>query len=206
MSTFKVKKELKEFDCLKNFKFVPRKRVFPEVSNEENRVKSKRPLDKINISANTKLSRKNAEIKLIIERLGGKLATHVSSTTVALIANAEQVDKMNKKVQEAKDFDVHVVDEAFINDLSTENVNIEELILKHNIGSWGSDLKKRIELSKRSNEDHQAISSDLKYSKSASSGSGLVKMKIKGGAVVDPDSGRLTTIISILNSQLNFPI
>ena len=56
--------------------------------NDENRPRSKRPLDKINISASTKLSRKNAEIKLIIERLGGKLATHVSSTTVALIANA----------------------------------------------------------------------------------------------------------------------
>ena len=104
---------------------------------------------------------------------------------------------MSKKVQEAKEFDVHVVDEAFINDLGTENVNIEELIMKHNIGKWGSDLKKRIELSKRSHEEHQASSSDLKYSKSASTGSALVKMKIKGGAVVDPDSGSSPTVISI---------
>ncbi len=41
----------------------------------------------MNFSSTTKLGVKNAEIKLIIESLGGKLVTNIGPNIVALISN-----------------------------------------------------------------------------------------------------------------------
>lgn len=41
----------------------------------------------MNFSATPKLSKKNPEIKLIIERLGGKFTTSINNDTVAVISN-----------------------------------------------------------------------------------------------------------------------
>lgn len=97
---------------------------------------------------------------------------------------------MSKKVKESKLHDVHVVGEEFLKDLSSSDTNkdIEQLITKNNIGSWGSDLKARIKLSIESNEKVTTEKVEAKFA-NKSIGDGKVKMKVKGGAAVDPDSG-----------------
>ena len=45
------------------------------------------PLYKMNFSATPKLCMKNPEIRLIIERLGGKFTTSITNETVAVISN-----------------------------------------------------------------------------------------------------------------------
>ncbi len=98
---------------------------------------------------------------------------------------------MIKKVKEAEELNIHVVDEKFIDNLNSVKldklINVEEMILKHNIASWGSDLKTRIELSAKTNE--QKLIDDKEEKSSKSNVSSRIKMKIKNGAVVDPESG-----------------
>lgn len=96
---FVIDKELKEeFSCLNKFKFVQRQRIFAQTLEEvesslvktetkEEAVKAMQPLYKMNFAATPKLSRGNPDIKLIIERLGGKFTTRLHEHTVALISN-----------------------------------------------------------------------------------------------------------------------
>jgi poly [ADP-ribose] polymerase len=103
---------------------------------------------------------------------------------------------LTKKVKEAKSNKVHVVSEAFLDEFAVDkiaandSVNLESLIEKYSICDWGSDLKTRMDLCVKSHEQ-KALDKEQKYSlKSATGdGSGKIKMKMKDGAVVDPDSG-----------------
>jgi hypothetical protein len=203
--SFKIDEDLKVYSCLNTFKFEPnQQRVFEKTLEEAaTQVKQEefnsatlnpnKPLMRMNFSSNGKLSLKNSQIKLIIERLGGKLVTHLDDSTVALISNLEQLDKSGKKIDQAQTLDVHVIDEKFLQDLVDKPVdqlgNIEDLILKHNLATWGSDLKTRIQTCIGLNELHEKLKRDNKESKFSIKSNGTVKLKVKGGAAVDPDSG-----------------
>lgn len=114
-----------------------------------------------------------------------------------LILKIDEVEKMLKKMRECESADVHVVDEAICEELEKQPSNnstpldVEALILKHNIATWGSDLKSRMTASIQANEKKSTDLVENKFSLKSSmgDGSGKMKMKVKGGAVVDPDSG-----------------
>lgn len=191
-----------EYPCLKSFKYIKNQiRIF-EKTLEENSVlikkepdatDPKQPLKKMSFSTVGKLSKKNNEIKLLIEKLGGKIVTTLDDSTVALITNAEQIEKMSTKVTQAQTLNVHAIDEAFLHELSNQPAekitSIEQLILKHDIGKWGSDLKTRIKTCVGINELHEKLKKNANETKYASKSTGTIKLKIKGGAAVDPDSG-----------------
>lgn len=94
-----IDEELKEeFPFLNEFNFVQRQRLFAQTLEEienlnvkteskEEAAKAMQPLYKMNFAATPKLSRGNPDIKLIIERLGGRFTTGLSEHTVALISN-----------------------------------------------------------------------------------------------------------------------
>ena len=69
-----------------------------------------------------------------------------------------------------------------------------------------SDIKQRMELSRKSHEKKQT-DSEAKYSLKASvgDGTGKVKLKMKGGAVVDPDSGLDSVAHVLLEQHSNEP-
>ena len=101
------------------------------------------------------------------------------------------MEKLGKKVLEAQQLDIHVISEKFLDDLCQlprNKIDALELMNKHNIGSWGSDWKTRIDLCAQFNEALIKSTSENRF-KSKSSVDGVMKMKIKGGAIVDPDSG-----------------
>ena len=118
-----ILKELKkEYPLLDKFKFQPQERLFSksleeveklaaekiEAANVKAESKSRLPLHGIKFAACPKLSRKNNEIKLIIERLGGKLGSQVDELTVALIANqsiisfSEFITQFSRKISNKK--------------------------------------------------------------------------------------------------------
>lgn len=187
---------------MKAFKFEPDQvRIFEktleeanklEIKQEANTVDPKKPLTRMDFALSGKLSQKNNEIKLLIERLGGHVVTNVNDTTVALIANSDHLEKMGKKIQQSQTSDVHVIDEAFLDDLKSlkaENISIEDLISKHNIAKWGSDLKSRIQMCIGNNQLQEKLRKDSSEKKYSTKSTGTVKVRVKGGAAVDPDVG-----------------
>jgi len=168
------------------FKFVSRERIFSQSLDQlDNPVKTKetrQPLYKMDFSATSKLSRRNPEIKLIIERLGGRFTPGLHQNSVALISNQEQLESMGKKVLQSQELDIHVVSEEFIDDLCQiprDEINLQDLISKHSIATWGSDIKFRIEACVKANEEMITKKAENKFI-AKSGASGIVKLKLKG--------------------------
>ena len=107
---------------------------------------------------------------------------------------------------------MYMVDEAICDELEKPinpktPIDIEALILKHNITPWTpADLKTRIQESIRANETKKADKENNFSKSSHGDGSGKIKMKVKGGAVVDPDSGLEDDAHVLLESGSNEPI
>ena len=117
---------------------------------------------------------------------------------------------MNKKMRDAQLLGIHVISEKFIDEItspeSSKGVDLEKLILKHNIASWGSDLKARMDYCIKTNQTSEAESLEAKFSmKSVGDGTGKMKMKVQGGAVVDPDSELDDEAHVLLEAKTNEP-
>lgn len=193
----------KDFTCFKNFKFQPGKRLFAKSLDQIEHDKEKKlkesieakenlKLKNLSFSSVGKLSLKNADIKLIIESHGGIFSSTVDEFTVAVISVEEELEKKNKKIRDCQSYQVTVVGENFLKDLQ-DGKNTKDalgLITDNTISSWLSCLSDKIESCKRRYEEIKSLEKTEKYSivKSIGDGSGKVKMKIKGGAVVDPDT------------------
>lgn len=54
------------------------------------------------------LSTPKEELKQRIQKMGGKLVTKIQSMIAVVISNKEEVEKMNKRMQEVKEFDIQV--------------------------------------------------------------------------------------------------
>jgi poly [ADP-ribose] polymerase 1 len=164
-----------------------------------------KPLTGMKFMTAGKLSRTNAEIKSIIENLGGKLSTKIENSVIALITNKAEYDKMSKKISDMKAGDIYVINEDIADDLEDDNIikmisNEDEfinLINKHKLSIWGSDLKERI---KNSDPDLNKTLKKTNSEKFQSKSTGTVKMKVKGGAAVDPDCG-LDSLAHILREK-----
>ena len=188
---FSIPQDLKDhIDFLKDFVFQPHTRVF-EHTLAANSVAAEQQFKlrfaNLNFATTGKLTRKAADIKRAVERLGGSMMTSVNESIVALISSADEVAKMSKKIKDAQTHDVHVVSEEFLDKAdSTKDTTIEALVVAHSVASWGGPIQDRIDKSLRSHE--------IKHSKSearflpTNNGDTKVKLKLKGGAVVDPDT------------------
>ncbi|CAF0920722.1 unnamed protein product [Brachionus calyciflorus] len=196
----------KEFTAFKNFKFQPSKRLFAKTlgqldEDKENNLKkldskedSKENLKLYNISFSAigKLSKKNADIKLIIERYGGRFTSNLSEFTVCVISNEQEIEKMNKKLRDCESNGIVVLSENFLKDLQNLKIKKEaiDLFKENMISSWTVDLENKIEICRKFYDKKLTEEKVEKYSaiKSIGDGSGRIKMKIKGGAVVDPET------------------
>lgn len=86
-----------------------------------------------------RLSRNRAELKPIIEKLGGKITTTLHEKTAVVISNDREVERMNEKMLKAKEFGIQVVHEEFL-DFIKENGGAIDYVNKNNICDWGSDV------------------------------------------------------------------
>ncbi|XP_058807262.1 poly [ADP-ribose] polymerase [Phymastichus coffea] len=115
--------------------------------------------------------------------LGGVVKTKVAEDTAAVISTPNEVEKSSSKIEDAQDKDIHVVSEDFIEEAKEFQDAPIMLIKKKSIAHWGSDPSSRVS---KSIATKSASKGKSKYEKLSS---GKVKLRVKGGGAVDPDSG-----------------
>ncbi len=197
---FIIKQEFKDkHECLKSFQFKIHQRIFAKsleaIEKEKQKFKkidsvTRLPLYHLYFSSCGKLSKTNEQIKLLIEKYGGTYTTELNTFTCAVISNREELERMNEPMRQCESLGLCVVREELLSELvenSLKFINAEDFILKFKISEWNCDLKQTIENSIKASEQKKL---DEKAGKSMSEEkSGIAKMRLKNGAVVDPDSG-----------------
>nr|XP_034188082.1 poly [ADP-ribose] polymerase [Osmia lignaria] len=128
--------------------------------------------------------RNKDSLKKDIMLLGGDVTSKIHEHVAAIISNQQEIEKMNKKIEEAKKFNIQVITEDFIEEAKEYIMPAITLIQKKTISSWGGNLSNRINVV----AEKSAAKSKGKsmFEKSAS---GKVKLQVKEGSTVDPDSG-----------------
>lgn len=146
------------------------------------------PLKNLQFYIYGRLKEDKETLKKQILKLGGLVVTKLTDTTVAVVSSKSEVEKMNDKMTEIKEKDIEVVEPSFLNLIDAKKgtiANSLQLIKENNIADWGSDPATRIP---QDVLDGKSIAkSGSNYASSSKSAS--VKLKIKGGTAVDPDSG-----------------
>ncbi|XP_055614181.1 poly [ADP-ribose] polymerase [Uranotaenia lowii] len=189
----KVPTEIKDaFPFLKKYKSVVSDRVIkyipPSLSTTMKKVKKeeqlepkikreKPPLYQLQFVILGKTATPKEELKKKIEKLGGKVTTKITNTIAAIISTPEEVERLSSRMQEAKDMQIQVVPEDFIED--AKGGGALTYITSKAICDWGSDPMSRIP------QDEEKSKKSM-YTKSVPS---KVTLQLKGGLAVDPDSG-----------------
>ncbi|XP_069116799.1 poly [ADP-ribose] polymerase 1-like [Argopecten irradians] len=216
---FKVPKEFHDVPFLKNFKFVKRDRAFSSAAVVGSLDSSMDTVDSGAGSSSSsqslegmkfvigKTEKAKDEISREITKLGGFVVNKMASDVAACISTKKEVDKKSKTIKDAEKADIHVVDEGFLDSVQKGGALL--MIQSHSIAPWGADPTLRVSLpsSSKSGERksgksygaYKAAAAEKMYTKSVPK---TMKMTVKGGAAVDPDSG-LESSAHILEDQGN---
>ncbi|KAL1117298.1 hypothetical protein AAG570_004624 [Ranatra chinensis] len=194
---FKVPEELAEkykflskYKCKINKRLIP-KSAKPTVTTSEKpetsgpKIERFAPFKDMVFYTLGRLSVAKANLKIKIEKLGGTLASTLKPDVIAVISTPEEVEKCDSKMETVKKMRIHVVPESYIDECT--NGNAIENITKYSICSWGSDTSLNItsNLISCSNDRKWRFQFAGQFTKSVPSS---VKLKLKGGNAVDPDS------------------
>ncbi|XP_048450311.1 poly [ADP-ribose] polymerase 1-like [Rhincodon typus] len=140
-----------------------------------------------------KLSKKKDELKTLVEEFGGKI-TSTASKAKLCISSQKEVDKMSKKMEEVKEANVRVVSEDLLDDLQSGK-GLQELLSVHGISSWGAELAPEkvseppVAGKSTGSKVTKNSSGKIKQEQESSKSEKKMKLTVKGGAAVDPDSG-----------------
>lgn len=116
-----------------------------DAAREAKVTRKREPLYNMHVVVIGKLSMPKEELKREIGRLGGKLVTTLQEKIAVVISNAEEVEKMNKKMEEAKSFNIQVVGEEFLKAIEKGTpTDTMEKIKSMSICSWGSEPMSRM--------------------------------------------------------------
>ncbi|XP_075060451.1 poly [ADP-ribose] polymerase 1 [Mixophyes fleayi] len=195
-----IPKEFHEIPYLKKFKFKKRDRAFPPNAApapvsapvpavpdiKEEPVPEGKPLTNMKVLVVGKLSKNKDETKTLIEELGGKTTGSANKATIC-ISTQKEVDKIGKKMEEVKAANVPVVSEDFLKELQSGK-SIQELLTQHRISTWGAEIKQEVQEPK---QKPSAVKSagKVKEEQGGSKSEKKMKLTVKGGAAIDPDSG-----------------
>lgn len=107
--------------------------------------RQREPLYNMHVIIIGDLSVPKDELKRNITRMGGKLVTKLQEKIAVVISNPEEVEKMNKRMQEVQSFNIQVVGEDFLTAIEKGSpTDTIEKIKSMSICSWGSDPLTRI--------------------------------------------------------------
>ncbi|XP_061603098.1 poly [ADP-ribose] polymerase 1 [Cololabis saira] len=206
-----IPQEFHEVPFLKKFKFKRQDRLFPkEAPQTPPAVKaeplasassapterlpegapSDKPLTGMKLVAVGKLSKNKDDLKAIVEELGGKMTGSASKASLCL-STKKEVEKMSKKMEEARDAGVRVVSEDFLTDIKSSGKALQELVSLHAISPWGAEVKVEAPAPSVASKSGAtpAKSTGRVKEEEGSSKTKKMKLTVKGGAAVDPDSG-----------------
>ncbi|XP_032677618.1 poly [ADP-ribose] polymerase [Odontomachus brunneus] len=139
-----------------------------------------RPLKNMQFVILGRIEKDKEELKREILLLGGTVGTKIHKDLTAIISTSKEVEKMSKRMEDVQSLDIQVITEDFVEEAKEYTEAPIMLLKKKTISSWGGDINARISNVAKSN----ASKSKSKFEKS-----GKVKLRIKGGGAVDPDSG-----------------
>ncbi|KAM9108271.1 poly [ADP-ribose] polymerase 1 isoform 2-T2 [Megaptera novaeangliae] len=201
-------KEFREISYLKKLKIRKQDRIFPPETSAPlaaaplpsaasapatvNSTPPDKPLSNMKILTLGKLSQNKDEVKATIEKLGGKL-TGTANKASLCISTKKEVDKMNKKMEEVKEANVRVVSEDFLQDISASTKSLQELLSTHLLSPWGAEVKAEpVEAVAPKGKSGAVLSKKSKgpvKEEGTNKSEKRMKLTLKGGAAVDPDSG-----------------
>jgi predicted DNA-binding WGR domain protein len=192
---FKIPSEFsKEYPFLKKYKYVARTRIVKnappstEVKKEEEEngqpkvTREAPPLYNMEFVILGKPDRGKDELKKQIVKLGGKVVTKISGTVMAVIASQDDVEKLGARMKTVQENRIDVVPEEFVDEAPQHSGKIPELVTKKSLCDWGSDPATRLPPEPSTSKSK----SGSMYTRSLPS---KVKLTLKGGTAVDPDSG-----------------
>ncbi|XP_042855321.1 poly [ADP-ribose] polymerase 1-like isoform X2 [Penaeus japonicus] len=190
---FKIPEELRNsFDFLNQYKFKGiEKRVWidhgpstaeltVDKENGSSMSSSGKPLEGMKfVIVGDKFGMDKKDMKNKIKELGGEVVSKVEKDTAAVITTAGHLGGTNKKIDAAKEHNIQCVSDDFLEEVEKGGALL--MIQKKNMASWGGDPQDRVHASKSSTK-----SKESRFTKSMPD---KQKIKLKGGAAVDPDSG-----------------
>ncbi|XP_032173644.1 poly [ADP-ribose] polymerase 1 isoform X3 [Mustela erminea] len=201
-------KEFREISYLKKLKIKKQDRIFPPETSApvvaappstasapagvNSSTPPDKPLSNMKILTLGKLSRNKDEVKAMIEKLGGKL-TGTANKASLCISTKKEVDKMSRKMEEVREAGIRVVSEDFLHDVSSSAKSLPDLLSAHLLAPWGAEVKAEPE--EPAAPRAKSGSALSKKSKGPVKEEGInksekrMKLTLKGGAAVDPDSG-----------------
>uniref|UniRef100_A0A8C6KUJ5 Poly [ADP-ribose] polymerase n=1 Tax=Nothobranchius furzeri TaxID=105023 RepID=A0A8C6KUJ5_NOTFU len=149
-----------------------------------------KPLTGLKLLAVGKLTKNKDDIKAVVEELGGKI-TSTAAKAFLCLSSKKEVEKMGKKMEEVRDAGVRVVSEDFLADIKSSGKALQELVSLHAISPWGAEVKVEAQASSTASKSAAPAAKSSGRVKEEEGGSKSKKMKltVKGGAAVDPDSG-----------------
>uniref|UniRef100_A0AAV2KEV0 Poly [ADP-ribose] polymerase n=1 Tax=Knipowitschia caucasica TaxID=637954 RepID=A0AAV2KEV0_KNICA len=206
-SDWVVPMEFHEVPFLKKFKFKKQDRVFPkeapapapaDVKAEPKASASSapmeamleptpdKPLTGLKFLTIGKLTKNKDEVKVVVEELGGKITGTANKASFCL-STKKEVEKMSKKMEEVRDAGVRVLAEDFLTDIKSSGKALQELVSLHAISPWGAEVK--VESKAAKSGAVPAKSTGRVKEEEGGHKSKKMKLTVKGGAAVDPDSG-----------------
>ncbi|MEQ2224181.1 Poly [ADP-ribose] polymerase 1 [Ilyodon furcidens] len=207
-----IPKEFHEVPFLKKFKFKQQDRVYPKeapaqtlkpvkaeplasassapTERLQEQAPSDKPLTGMKLLAVGKLSKNKDDLKAAVEELGGKMTGTANKASLCL-SSKKEVEKMSKKMEEVRDAGLRVVSEDFLTDIRSSGKALQELVSLHAISPWGAEVKSEPQAPTVSSKSGALAAKSTGRVKDEEGGSKAKKMKltVKGGAAVDPDSG-----------------
>ncbi|XP_040207277.1 poly [ADP-ribose] polymerase 1 [Rana temporaria] len=196
-------KEFHEVPYLKKFKFKRQDRAFPpsvaptpvsapapaKLVVKEEVLPEGKPLTNMTVMLIGKLSKNKDDVKTIIEELGGKTTGSANKATVC-VSTQKEVEKMSKKMEDVKAANIRVVSEDFLNELQSGK-SCQDLLAQHGISTWGAEIKQEAkpEPPAKSKTAIGKSTGKVKEEQGSSKAEKKMKLTVKGGAAVDPDSG-----------------
>uniref|UniRef100_A0AAV3AJQ4 Poly [ADP-ribose] polymerase n=2 Tax=Pyxicephalus adspersus TaxID=30357 RepID=A0AAV3AJQ4_PYXAD len=198
-----IPKEFHEIPYLKKFKFKRQDRAFPPAVSPTSvtapvpakpvvkveAVPEGKPLTNMSVMIVGKLSKNKDDMKAMVEEMGGKITGSANKATVC-VSTQKEVEKMSKKMEELKAANIRVVSEDFLNDLQSGK-SFQDLLTQHGISTWGAEIKKEAgqETQAKPKSGTGKSTGKVKEEQGGSKSEKKMKLTVKGGAAVDPDSG-----------------
>lgn len=101
-------------------------------------IREKPPLYNMEFAIIGKLEQSKDDVKLKIQRMGGKLGSKIHEKLAAIISTEEEVTRMGSRMNEAKDFGIQVVPEEFLE--TVKSGGAISYITSKSICDWGTDV------------------------------------------------------------------
>lgn len=119
-------------------------------------------------------------LKRKVADLGGVFQSSIDEKTTVVIATEKDVERMSQRMEKAKELGIHVVPVKFLDIVKEDPTNATTLINTKSICDWGTNIDAKI-----SQDDLKSKSKSM-YTKSVPKS---MKLTLKDGIAVDPDSG-----------------